>query len=344
MLVNLHCFFWQSQHPRQYPKAIEYHEQSLAIKQEIGDRDGKADSLTNLGNFYNRLGQYPKAIEYYEQSLAITQEIGVRNGEAISLNNLGTVYNQLGQYPKAIEYHEQSLAITQEIGVREGEAGSLNNLGNVYSNLGGYPKAIEYYLQSLVINQEIGDRESVGLVLNNFGELYEKQRQPELAIVFDKQSVIVREGIRQDIRVLEKQLQESYTETVSGTYRRLADLLLSQDRIYEAQQVLELLKIQEIQDFTRSKLSRGEAKVDLLPEERRIIDSYGKLVLFAQELNQCELTECPKLSDLYTERDKLENELDQLILELETLIGSRPIDDKQFLTPDLFNRTANRII
>ncbi|MEM9274651.1 MAG: CHAT domain-containing protein [Cyanobacteria bacterium P01_F01_bin.143] len=218
------------------------------------------------------------------------------------------------------------------------------NLGFTYSNLEQYLQAIEYYQQSLAITQEIGDREGEGLILSNLGFLYEQQAQPEIAIVFYKQSVIVREKIRQENRILDKELQKSYTETVAKTYRRLADLLLSQDRIYEAQQVLELLKIQEIQDFTRSKLSRGEAKVVLLPEEKRIIESYGKLVLFAQELNQCELTQCPKLSDLYTELDKLENELDTLILELETLIGQRNVDDKQFLNPELFNRTANRII
>ncbi|MGK7893136.1 MAG: tetratricopeptide repeat protein [Xenococcus sp. (in: cyanobacteria)] len=328
----------------QYPQAIEYHKQSLAIQQEIGDHNGEASSLGNLGNAYESLGQYQKAIDFHQQSLIIDQEIGDREGEAGSLQNLGVVHQSLGHYSKAIDYFEQSLIIQRDIGDREGEAGSLNNLGLAYQSLGQYSKTIEYYKQSLAIQQEIGDRKNEGITLSNLGDVYNQQEQFELAIVFYKQSVKVLEGIRQDIRVLERQLQESYTETVAGPYRNLADLLLSQDRIYEAQQVLELLKIQEIQDFTRSKLSRGEAEVVLLLEEQRIIDSYGKLVLFAQELNQCELTQCPKLSDLYTERDKLENELDTLILELETLIGQRNVDDKQFLTPDLFNRTANRII
>jgi hypothetical protein len=56
------------------------------------------------------------------------------------------------------------------------------------------------------------------------------------------------EGIRQDNRPLPREQQEAYTKTVESTYRKLADLLLSQGRLLEAQQVLELLKIQEI-DF-----------------------------------------------------------------------------------------------
>ena len=38
----------------------------------------------------------------------------------------------------------------------------------------------------------------------------------------------VTEAIRQDISGLPKDLQESYIETVEGTYRRLADLLLKE--------------------------------------------------------------------------------------------------------------------
>jgi CHAT domain-containing protein len=329
----------------QYPKAIEYYQQSLAIKKEIGARKGEASSLNNLGLAYDSLGQYPKAIEFYQQQLAIVKEIGDRQGEANSLGNLGIAYDSLGQYPKAIEFYQQQLAIVKEIGDRQGEASSLNNLGLAYDSLGQYPKAIEFYQQSLAIKKEIGDREGEGLTLSNLGESYEAQNQPGLAIVFYKQSVIVREGIRQDLRVLEKELQQSYTETVAGTYRRLADLLLSQDRIFEAQQVLELLKLQEIQDFTRSQRARGEmAKVVMLPQEQAIIDSYGKVVTFGAAIAKCEQTNCSQLSALRNQRDDLKRQYNQDVNTLETAIRQRTAQDDQFLLPTSFNQTADRII
>jgi tetratricopeptide (TPR) repeat protein len=182
----------------QYPKAIEFHQQSLAIKREIGDRNGEATSLNNLGGAYFQLGQYPKAIEFYQQSLAIKREIGDRHGEGVSLGNLGNAYKSLGQYPKAIEFHQQSLAISREIGDRKGEGLSLNNLGLAYDSLGQYPKAIEFFQQSLAISREIGDRNGEGTSLSNIGLTREKQQQPELAIVFYKQSVNIIENIRQD--------------------------------------------------------------------------------------------------------------------------------------------------
>uniref|UniRef100_UPI0039C67083 tetratricopeptide repeat protein n=1 Tax=unclassified Anabaena TaxID=2619674 RepID=UPI0039C67083 len=108
-------------------------------------------SLTSLGNAYNYLGQYPRAIEFFQQSLDIKRDIGDRNGEGISLNNLGSAYNSLGQYPRAIEFFQQSLDIKRDIGDRNGEGISLNNLGSAYNSLGQYPRAIEFFQQSLDI-------------------------------------------------------------------------------------------------------------------------------------------------------------------------------------------------
>ena len=110
---------------------------------------------------------------------------------------------------------------------------------------------------TIAIAREIKDRQGEGNSLGNLGSVFKNQKQIELAIIFYKQSVNVRETIRQDIRTLDRSLQESYTQTVAGTYRTLADLPLSQGRVLEAQQVLELLKIQELRDYTRDTRAGG---------------------------------------------------------------------------------------
>ncbi|MGB8687552.1 MAG: tetratricopeptide repeat protein, partial [Microcoleus sp.] len=82
------------------------------------------------GNAYYSLGQFQRAIAFHEQSLEIKREIGDRQGEANSLGNLGNAYDSLGQYQRAIAFHEQYLEIEREIGDRVGESIALNNLGN----------------------------------------------------------------------------------------------------------------------------------------------------------------------------------------------------------------------
>ena len=134
-------------------KALQYWKQSLTLYQEIGDRQGEAASMGNLGLVYSNFGNYLIAFDYHQKSLDITRRIEDRKGEAASLNNLGSTYAILGDYNKAIDYHRQSLAITREIKDTQGELISLGNLGFTYSISGNYNKAIYYqnaYQQKLL--------------------------------------------------------------------------------------------------------------------------------------------------------------------------------------------------
>ncbi|PZV11339.1 MAG: hypothetical protein DCF20_19640 [Pseudanabaena sp.] len=257
-----------------YDKAIEFHLQALAILREIKDLSGEGSVLGNLGNAYHSLGKYDKAIDFQLQSLAIAREIKDRLGEGQSLGNLGLAYDSLGKYDKAIEYHLQSLAILREIKDRSGEGSVLGYLGNAYHSLGKYDKAIDFHLQYLAITREIKDLSGEGLALSNLGGMLSEAKRPELAILFYKQSINVREAIRKDIRKLDKDIQKSYLERVSSSYKRLADLLIQQGRIVEALQVLDLLKVQELEDYLKNikGSDRSAQGVRLLEPEKAMND------------------------------------------------------------------------
>jgi tetratricopeptide (TPR) repeat protein len=178
-----------------YKEAINFHQQSLEIQREIGDKCGEADSLGNLGNAYDSLGEYQRAIDFYQQSLEIQREIGDKCGEASSLNNLGNVCRKLGEYQRAIDFHQQSLEIKREIGDRSGEAASLGNLGNAYDLLGEYQRAIDFYQQSLEIQREIGDRQDEATSLGNLGSTYRALGEYQRAINFYQQSIEIKREI-----------------------------------------------------------------------------------------------------------------------------------------------------
>ncbi|MGC1525593.1 MAG: CHAT domain-containing protein [Phormidesmis sp.] len=342
-----------------YQQAIKLYEQVLVITREIGDRAREGKTLGNLGIVYDNLGQYQQAIKLYEQALVITREIGDRAGEGRALGNLGIAYNNLGQYQQAVNLYEQQLVITHEIGDRAGEGRALGNLGIAYNNLGQYQQAINLYEQQLVITREIGDRAGEGRALGNLASLFQTDEKAELAIVFYKQSVNVREAIRQDIT--DQGFLQSYTDTVSGTSRRLADLLLEQGRILEAQQVLELLKVQELQEYTNDERT-GEIiartiptpagcdldipllKVSLLAAECDLITTYTTLVEFGQQFRDCEAAQCENLRDYRRRRDALFDDYRIAVGDLETFIRDRLTTDDALLKPTLFASKAEVII
>ncbi|NET61335.1 MAG: tetratricopeptide repeat protein [Symploca sp. SIO2E6] len=172
-----------------YQKAIDFYEQNLPIFQQLGNLQGEADSLNNLGNAYRYLGNYQKAIDFLQQSLQISQQLGNRQGEAKSLGNLGNAYHSLGENQKAINFLQQSLQIFQQLGNRQGEAKSLVNLGNAYRSLGEYQKAIDFLQQSLQIFQQLGNRQGEADSLNNLGNTYFFLRNYQQAIDFYEQSL-----------------------------------------------------------------------------------------------------------------------------------------------------------
>ncbi|EKQ68496.1 hypothetical protein OsccyDRAFT_3032 [Leptolyngbyaceae cyanobacterium JSC-12] len=330
-----------------YPKAIAYQEQRLAIARELKDRLGEGKALGNLGNAYRALGNYPKAIAYQEQSLAIARELKDRLGEGNALGNLGVAYFSLGNYPKAIAYQEQHLAIAREIQDRLGEGNALGNLGLAYRALGNYPQAIAYHEQHLAIARELKDPDGERIALNNIAVALEKQQQPELAILFYKESVNVVETIRTGLKPLSRQLQESYTQTVAGTYRALADLLLAQGRVLEAQQVLELLKIQELRDFTRDTRAGGATKgVPLNAVEAPVKPPFDTLIALGLKLTDCESQQprCPEREQLLAQRAAATQQFNQQAERLRRLIRQQGSQDPAQLQQQELTVAAANIV
>ncbi len=274
-----------------YDQAVSFYQQALALRQQLNDKDGQADAFNGLGNAYNDLNQYSTAIGYFQKALALYQQLKDQEGEADALNNLGTVYENINHYPDAVRLYQQALTIDRQIKNSETEANALLNLGVVYTDLHQYPKAIGFYIQALRGYRKINDIDGQASVLLNAGYLSQKLNQPDkamaflqpalplfqqtgdragealafsylaaawalrdnpcLTIFYGKQAINVYQSIRQDIHTMDKTVQRSYLKDKEPTYRELAELLISQGRLPEAEQVLNLLKDQEFFDFVR---------------------------------------------------------------------------------------------
>ncbi|MBN4077688.1 tetratricopeptide repeat protein, partial [bacterium AH-315-C20] len=178
-----------------YASAMDYHNQSLTINKEIGDKGRIAKSLNNIGMIFEAQGDYASAIDYYTHSLSMLEEIGDQTGVAAALNNIGIIYNNQGDHSSAIDYHTQSLAINKEIGDQKRIAASLNNIGIIYMEQGDNDMAMDYHTRSLTIKQEIGDKHGIAASFNNIGSIYEKQGDFSRAINYYRSSLDIYEEI-----------------------------------------------------------------------------------------------------------------------------------------------------
>jgi CHAT domain-containing protein/tetratricopeptide (TPR) repeat protein len=274
----------------QYEKAIGYYERALAIRREVKDRQGEGGVLTNLGVVYSILRQYERAIAYYEQALTIHREVKNQMGEGSILTNLGAVYKNLREPEKAIGYYEQALVIHRDTKSRLGESNILANLGSAYVDLSQYVRAVDYFEKALVVYREAKIRTGEGLLLSNLMVVRNKQNQPRLAIFYGKQAVNTYQTIRGEIRGLDKDLQQGFLKSKEGVYRALADLLIAEGRLPEAEQVLRMLKEEELFEFVRrdQKAVDALARIALTKTEEQWAQRYlqvgDRLTVLGQEM------------------------------------------------------------
>jgi tetratricopeptide (TPR) repeat protein len=172
-----------------YDQALDYLQQSLSIKREIGDKAGEGSTLNNISQIYDARGDYDQALDYLQQSLQIRREIGDKKGEGTTLNNLSQIFQAQGDYDQALDYLQQSLKIRREIGDKAGEGTTLNNLSQIYDAQGDYDQALDYLQQSLKIQQEIGDKAGEGTTLNNLSQIYDAKGDYEQALDYLQQSL-----------------------------------------------------------------------------------------------------------------------------------------------------------
>jgi CHAT domain-containing protein/uncharacterized protein HemY len=282
----------------QHHQALKNYQKSLEIRKQINDEYGIGKTLHNIGFIHDQLEEYDKALEFYRQALNINHKLNNRGVIANTLNNMGLIYNKLGEYTSALQYLRQSKKIFQKLNYPSSEANTLDSLGTVYKTQGNYEQAQDAYNKGLAISRKIKNRTLERIILSNIGDLLVEQKQPELAIVFYKQSVQITEEIRKGLQTLPLEQQKSYTKTVEETYRNLADLLLKQNGIKEAQQVLDLLKVQEAQDYLHNTQQAKTQRIEdyLLAPEKRIIEKYHQQSKTAIEYGQ-ELSKLQEIPD-----------------------------------------------
>ena len=260
-------------------KAIEYLEQALAINREIKS-PRVAESLNGLGNANQSLGRYEQAIEYYEQALATSHEYKLARGfEGSVIGNIGETYHLLGDHGKANEYLQQALVIVREAKNRPSETYNLLILGDAFRAQAQYPQATQHHEQALRFAREIKSRGLEGKSLHRLMLDYQARRQPGLAVFFGKQAVNLYQTIRGEITKLDRESQQSFIKSKEDTYRTLADLLIAQGRLPEAEQVINLLKQEEYFDFIRRDSSNApqSGKAQMTPEEAALDKRYREI-------------------------------------------------------------------
>ena len=281
-LNNIALIYWRM---GEYAQALERFQRSLRIREKTlgAEHPGIAYSLNNIALVYRYTGDYAKALPLYLRSLAISEKVQGAEHLAVAsvLDNLAELYRDIGEYAKAMPVARRSLAIREKgLGATHPIiAQSLWNLARLHWAMGNHEQALPLLLRALSIASPADAVETLWRVQDGLRIIHAQRKQIDLAIFFGKQAVNTIQGLRARFTGLDQDLQRGFLFDKTSVYRDLADLLIQQGRLAEAQYVLGMLKEEEFFDFLRR--SEGDdarqRKIAFQPHEQPWHDRLAAL-------------------------------------------------------------------
>lgn len=248
--------------------ALKYFLEILPLVRRLGEQDGEATTLNNLGSIENNRGNHQQAIAYFQAALPLRRATHNRAGEAMTLNNLGQALIDTGDLKAALSHLNDALALRRAVGDFAGEGTTLNNLGAVHQKLNEFEAAAQFFSASLPLVRLAGSSDKEARALMNLMLLWSVRSNPRFAVFWGKQSINSYQRLRANVRGLNKELQQSYLRSIESAYRGLADRLLAQQRLAEAQQILNSFKDQQFFDAN----PKNFVPVDLTPRETPVAE------------------------------------------------------------------------
>lgn len=336
-LADLYCDL------NRYPEALRLGWQVLELRRRLPKQAGMGSTLNNLGVVYGYLGRFDRAQELFRRALPFHRAEQDLVNEGTTLGNLGWALALQENWKQAFEFYGRSLRLARLGRSRSGEASNLAKMGTVLARLRRFDHALQVEQEAIKIARGRGWRIAEAVYLRRLGEIHLLRRQPRpaiealqsavaiareqgdavtesnaltilarawreagrgrLAIYYGKRAVNGYQGLRATILSLSPELRQSFARSKSDAYRELADGLIAEGRLSEAQQVLGLLKGEEFFDFVRRNAEAASEQAQPTgyntPEEalRRDEEAASQsVVALADELQVLEAASDPTLA------------------------------------------------
>lgn len=112
-------------------EVLEHHEKAMAIDQQLGNVNGEATDLNNLGIIYQYLGQYEKVYLCFEQAHNLFAKSADKKGEGLALTGFASIDISRGVAQSPVKNLKSTLNKFRETADPALEAKALNNLAMV---------------------------------------------------------------------------------------------------------------------------------------------------------------------------------------------------------------------
>lgn len=197
-----------------FPVALAAHQQSLSIRERLGNPYELADTYIGIGLVYQSMDNHQEAVPAFLKALTEFEQLDDPKGKAMALGNLGGSYQALKDYSSALKNFERILPIFEESDDQRQFATTLCNIGLIYSATGRFQEAIHSIRQSLDIRRKIGNQFGVIMSILALHEAYKENGSPSgcevLKELLDALSIAESIQAKKQIYRLHERIAECY--------------------------------------------------------------------------------------------------------------------------------------
>jgi predicted ATPase/DNA-binding SARP family transcriptional activator len=180
-------------HFRDADGARRLHEQSLAIRRELGDRLGIADSARYIALLAIGTGEIGTARQLHEERLAIERELDNAAHVAEALTDLGEIALFEARLTEAGSYLQEALGLYEAFKDRQSLMRVLAHLGELSRRQGDYARSRSVLDRCLALSHELDNRHTEAWTLTQLARLARAEGDPAGALSRAQEAMAIAE-------------------------------------------------------------------------------------------------------------------------------------------------------
>jgi tetratricopeptide (TPR) repeat protein len=179
---------------------LEYFNQGLALRQEINDERGIAESLLHIGWVYQHRtdaddDDRQKAFELFQQAYSLAEKGDHKLIKAEAARHMADMYRRRGEPDKTLSYHMEFVTISEEIGFKIYLPPGYVMVGISHLVKGELDKALEYCEKARALAEEIGAQQTLAESLFGIGAVKEAENDTDTALRYYRKALATAQAV-----------------------------------------------------------------------------------------------------------------------------------------------------
>ncbi|UCH96268.1 MAG: tetratricopeptide repeat protein [Candidatus Aminicenantes bacterium] len=162
---------------RDVDEASRLMDESIKIKEEIGDLEGIAAAYLGFGNLAIQRKEFKEALKWFHKTEKSTIKYGIESIRSLALINIGSTNADLNHPHKSISYFQEARKIAEFEGYNYALYLAIQGEAIAWFKIDEFEKAEKLFMELFKLKKMVGDYQAMIISLHDVGIMLIKQKK-----------------------------------------------------------------------------------------------------------------------------------------------------------------------